>query len=104
MLAIAEPRERDPKPSVSIVPGGTEIPFCIISQHFVLGYFREVPAGLTFSLGYFREVPAGLIFSNPQTNDFGNAYRYFSYQRGRQIRHSAGVDTNRHFQKPKAAG
>jgi hypothetical protein len=23
--------------------------FCLISQHFVLGYFRDVPAGLIFS-------------------------------------------------------
>src|SRR5258708_9061688 len=30
---------------VSIVPAGTGISFCIISQHFVLGYFRQVPSG-----------------------------------------------------------
>jgi hypothetical protein len=49
MLAIAKPRARDPKPTVSIVPEGTDLFFCFISQHFVLGYFRRVPAGLIFS-------------------------------------------------------
>jgi hypothetical protein len=33
---------------------GTDVSFWIISQHFVLGYFRKVPAGL--------------IFSNPNSN------------------------------------
>jgi len=39
---------RDQKPTVSIVPDadGTDVSFCFISQHFVLGYFRQVPAGL----------------------------------------------------------
>jgi hypothetical protein len=31
----------------SIVPGGTEVSFCFISQHFVLGYFPWVPTGRT---------------------------------------------------------
>jgi hypothetical protein len=39
---------RDPKPSVSIVPVGTDVLFCIISQSGscrILGfYFRQVPA------------------------------------------------------------
>ena len=48
MLAIAEPRA-DQKPSVSIVPERDGPVFCFISQHFVLGYFRQVPAGLIFS-------------------------------------------------------
>jgi hypothetical protein len=39
MLAIAEPRAK-PKSSVSIVPRGTAVSFCFISQHFVLGYFQ----------------------------------------------------------------
>jgi hypothetical protein len=39
---------RDKEPNVSIVPPGTDISFCIISQHFVLGYFRRVPPGLIF--------------------------------------------------------
>jgi hypothetical protein len=33
----------------SIVPSGTDSPLRTLTQHFVLGYFREVPAGLTFS-------------------------------------------------------
>jgi hypothetical protein len=39
MLAIAEPRAKS-KPSVSIVPYETDLSFCFISQHFVLGYFH----------------------------------------------------------------
>ena len=31
---------RDQKPNVSIVPYGTDVSFCIISQHYVLGYFH----------------------------------------------------------------
>jgi hypothetical protein len=31
---------RDQTPSDSIVPTGTDLSFCIISQHFVLGYFH----------------------------------------------------------------
>jgi hypothetical protein len=31
---------RDQTPSDSIVPTGTDVSFCIISQHFVLGYFH----------------------------------------------------------------
>ena len=31
------------------VPDGTDLFFSFISQHFVLGYFRRVPAGLIFS-------------------------------------------------------
>jgi hypothetical protein len=30
----------------SIVPSGTETSLKTLTQHFVLGYFREVPAGL----------------------------------------------------------
>jgi hypothetical protein len=44
--AYADERyERDQEPNVSIVPAGTGISICIISQHFVLGYFRWVPTG-----------------------------------------------------------
>jgi hypothetical protein len=39
MLAIAE-RRANQKPNVSIVPNGTAVSFCIIPQHFVLGYFH----------------------------------------------------------------
>ena len=39
MLAIAEPRA-DQKPSVSIVPERDGPVFCIISQHFVLGFYE----------------------------------------------------------------
>jgi hypothetical protein len=31
---------RDQEPNVSIVPRGTDTSFCVISQHFVLGYFH----------------------------------------------------------------
>jgi len=40
MLAIAEPRAMNQELNVSIVPGWTEIFFCLSSQHFVLGYFH----------------------------------------------------------------
>jgi hypothetical protein len=40
---------RDEELNISIVPAGTGISFCIISQHFVLGYFRQVPPGLIFT-------------------------------------------------------
>ncbi len=40
-----ERRERDQEPNVSIVAARTDISFCIISQHFVLGYFHQVPPG-----------------------------------------------------------
>jgi hypothetical protein len=30
----------DQKPKISIVPDGTDVSFCVISQHFVLGYFH----------------------------------------------------------------
>jgi hypothetical protein len=36
---------RDQTPNVSIVPNGTDLSFCIISQHFVLGYFHHIPPG-----------------------------------------------------------
>ncbi len=42
MFAIAEP-PASPKAEcfyLSIVPEGTAVSFCIISQHFVLGYFH----------------------------------------------------------------
>ena len=45
MLAIAKPCAR-PKGDPFYRPSGTDVSFCIISQHFVLGYFRQVPAGL----------------------------------------------------------
>jgi hypothetical protein len=48
MLAIAERRAR-PKAERFDRPDGTDVYFCIISQHFVLGYFREVPVGLFLS-------------------------------------------------------
>jgi len=38
LLVLLKPR-RGQEPNVSIVPSGTDISFCIISQHFVLGYF-----------------------------------------------------------------
>ena len=38
----------------SIVPSGTDSSLKTLTQHFVLGYFRQVPTGL--------------IFSNHQTN------------------------------------
>ena len=31
---------RDQMPSDSIVPTGTDLSFCIISQHFVLGFYE----------------------------------------------------------------
>jgi len=31
---------RDQEPNVSIVPRGTDASFCIISQHFVLGFYE----------------------------------------------------------------
>jgi hypothetical protein len=39
MLAIAESRTRS-KAERFYRPHGTEVSFCIISQHFVLGYFQ----------------------------------------------------------------
>jgi hypothetical protein len=33
----------------SIVPSGTDSSLITLTQHFVLGYFREVPAGPIFS-------------------------------------------------------
>src|SRR6266404_8869528 len=33
----------------SIVPSGTDSSLRTLTQHFVLGYFRQVPAGLIFS-------------------------------------------------------
>jgi hypothetical protein len=33
----------------SIVPSGTDSSLKTLTQHFVLGYFREVPAGPIFS-------------------------------------------------------
>jgi hypothetical protein len=33
----------------SIVPSGTDSFLITLTQHFVLGYFREVPAGPIFS-------------------------------------------------------
>jgi hypothetical protein len=33
----------------SIVPSGTDISLKTLTQHFVLGYFRQVPAGLILS-------------------------------------------------------
>ena len=33
----------------SIVPSGTDSSLKTLTQHFVLGYFRQVPAGLIFS-------------------------------------------------------
>jgi len=33
----------------SIVPSGTNSSLKTLTQHFVLGYFRQVPAGLIFS-------------------------------------------------------
>ena len=47
MLAIAELRAK-PKAECIYRPYGTDLAFCFISQHFVLGYFRQVPAGLIF--------------------------------------------------------
>jgi hypothetical protein len=41
----------------SIVPAGTDISFCVLSQHFVLGYFHKVPTGHTEA----RQAPAGTI-------------------------------------------
>jgi hypothetical protein len=32
--------ERTRSQKTSIVPAGTDVSFCIISQHFVLGYFH----------------------------------------------------------------
>jgi hypothetical protein len=37
-----------PLPRKSFGACGTDIFFCINSQHFVLGYFRRVPPGLLF--------------------------------------------------------
>jgi hypothetical protein len=34
---------------LAIVPSGTDSSLKTLTQHFVLGYFREVPAGLIFS-------------------------------------------------------
>jgi hypothetical protein len=48
MLAIAELRAR-PKAGHFYRPLRDGLVFCFISQHFVLGYFRQVPVGLTSS-------------------------------------------------------
>jgi hypothetical protein len=50
MLAIAELRAR-PKAEHFYRPLRLRdgLVFCFISQHFVLGYFRQVPTGLIFS-------------------------------------------------------
>jgi hypothetical protein len=38
------------RPNIPFVPGGTLVSFfCIISQHFVLGYFHLVPPGRILS-------------------------------------------------------
>jgi hypothetical protein len=63
--ALVKPYVRDEEPNVSIVHDETDIPFCIISQHFVRGYFHCVPRNRPrFSLdlrhcvpGYFRNDP-----------------------------------------------
>ncbi len=34
---------------LSIVPSGTDSSLKMLTQHFVLGYFRQVPTGLIFS-------------------------------------------------------
>jgi hypothetical protein len=39
----------------SIVPAGTDISFCVLSQHFVLGYFHKIPTGHTEA----RQAPQG---------------------------------------------
>jgi hypothetical protein len=44
-----ERHERDQEPNFSIVPAGTEMSFCNISHHFVLGYFHRVPPGQSSS-------------------------------------------------------
>jgi hypothetical protein len=49
MLAIAERRASPPKAERFDRPWRDGPVFCFISQHFVLGYFRQVPAGLIFS-------------------------------------------------------
>jgi hypothetical protein len=36
-------------PHSSIVPSGTDSSLKKLTQHFVLGYFRQVPAGLIFA-------------------------------------------------------
>jgi hypothetical protein len=45
LLTLMKLHSRNQKLNVSIVPSGTDISFCIISQHFVLGYFHWVPPG-----------------------------------------------------------
>ena len=40
--------ERTRSQNTSIVPAGTDVLFCVISQHFVLGYFHRVPPGRVF--------------------------------------------------------
>jgi hypothetical protein len=37
---LVKSHARDQEPNASIVPGGTDISLCNISQHFVLGYFH----------------------------------------------------------------
>ena len=39
LLTLVKLYTRDQELNVSIVPDGTDISSCIISQHFVLGYF-----------------------------------------------------------------
>ena len=45
VLALTEVHANQ-RPSGSIVPGGTDVSFCTVSQHFVLGYFHCLPPGL----------------------------------------------------------
>jgi hypothetical protein len=40
--------ERTRSQDTSFVPDGTDVSFCVISQHFVLGYFLSVPPGRVF--------------------------------------------------------
>jgi hypothetical protein len=40
LLTPVKPCVREKEPNVSIVPAGTDISLCIISQHFVLGFYE----------------------------------------------------------------
>ena len=45
LLTLVKLHTRDREMNVSIGPDGTDISSCIISQHFVLGYFHWVLPG-----------------------------------------------------------
>jgi len=63
----------------SIVPSGTDSSLKTLTQHFVLGYFRQVPAGLIFS----NHQQTSAKDSEQQQTTVGMPSDYLSCQRGR---------------------